>query len=184
MASDSRAGEHFVDGQFLVAAPTMPDGRFSESVILMLDHNDKGAFGLIVNKSLGQGPLGALLKGFELNVDEAAAQTDIRFYYGGPVDRGSMFVLHSTDYTGPKTRNIAGVAGMTMDLDVLQALAKGEGPAELLLVLGYAGWGPGQLEREMSRGDWITAPVDPELLFDDDLESKWQRVSDAVGVPL
>ena len=178
------AQEDTVAGRFLVAAPTMSDRRFSESVILMLNHDAEGAFGLIVNKALGEGPLEALLKGFKLDPAEGAAGGRIRFHYGGPVDRGSMFVLHSTDYKGPKTRVMDGIAAMTMEMDVLEAVARGEGPEKLLLVLGYSGWGPGQLEREMARGDWLVAPADPKLLFDGDLESKWRRVSDGVGVPL
>ncbi len=202
MADAAAADRQFTTGKFLVAGPDMRDSRFAESVVLMFDHDAGGAFGLIINKALGDGPLLPLLKGFEIEplaespepetggssaekLDGTATQAPtVRLYYGGPVDQGAIFIVHSPDYLGPATKVIVDVAVMTRDLAVLKDLARGKGPQHLLLVLGYAGWAAGQLDAELARGDWLVVPVDPAVLFGDDAKTMWRRLSDGVGVPL
>jgi putative transcriptional regulator len=172
----------FLAGQLLVATQKLGDPRFAETVIYMVDHDAKGAMGLIVNRAIGVGPLDKLLKGFGID-DEDAAGT-IRLHYGGPVDLGQGFILHSTDYEGPGTRVLNKGVAITTKLEVLKAIAKGEGPKRSLFALGYAGWGPGQLEGEIARDDWVTAPADQDLIFSDDLESTWDRAIKMAGVAL
>ena len=172
----------FLAGQLLVATQKLGDPRFAQTVIYMVDHDAKGAMGLIVNRAYGVGPLDKLLKGFGIE-DEDLAGT-IRLHYGGPVDTGHGFILHSTDFEGPGTRVVNKEVAITTKLEVLKAIAKGEGPKRSLFALGYAGWGPGQLEGEIARDDWVTAPADQNLIFSDDLESTWDRAIKMAGVAL
>ncbi len=172
----------FLAGQLLVATQKLGDPRFAHTVIYMVDHDAKGAMGLIVNRAYGVGPLDKLLKGFGIE-DEDLVGT-IRLHYGGPVDTGQGFVLHSADYEGPGTRVVNKEMAITTKLEVLKAIAKGEGPKRSLFALGYAGWGPGQLEGEIARDDWVTAPADQDLIFSDDLESTWDRAIKMAGVAL
>ena len=172
----------FLAGQLLVATQKLGDPRFAHTVIYMVNHDAKGAMGLIVNRAYGVGPLDKLLKGFGIE-DEGVAGT-IRLHYGGPVDTGIGFVLHSTDFEGPGTRVVNKEVAITTKLEVLKAIAKGEGPKHSLFALGYAGWGPGQLEGEIARDDWVTAPADQDLIFSDDLESTWDRAIKMAGVAL
>ncbi|WP_316978081.1 YqgE/AlgH family protein [Shumkonia mesophila] len=172
----------YVVGQLLVAAPTMPDPRFARTVIYMVDHTAEGAFGLVVNRPLGAGPLDKLIKGF--GIDPGQATGEVVLHYGGPVDSGGLFVLHSTDWKGPATPAALGPLAMTADTEVFRAIAEGGGPKRRLVLVGYAGWGPGQLEREMARKDWLTAPADPDLVFDDDVATKWERASALAGITL
>ena len=169
-------------GQFLVATERMGDPRFARSVILMVDHDARGAMGLIVNRVLGQGPLDNLLK--ELGVDAKATGRDIRMYYGGPVEPSRGFILHTSDYQGPGTMAVADGIALTVAADVLKALAEGRGPKRSLVILGYAGWAPRQLEGEIDRGDWVTGPLDAEVVFDDDVETKWRRATAHAGIEL
>jgi len=169
----------FLTGQLLVATPDTTDPRFAETVIYMITHRPDGASGLIVNKVLGRGPIAEFLKGF--NINTGAAEGTIRFHYGGPVEPQLGFILHTSDYDGPKTRVIDERVSLTTELHVLKAIAEGKGPRHSLLALGYSGWSGGQLEAEIARGDWLSAPADEKLIFDDDLDSKWKRASQKAG---
>ncbi len=172
----------YVAGQLLIAAPTMPDPRFARTVIYMVDHSAHGAFGLVINRPLGAGPLDKLIKGF--GIDPGQATGDVVMHYGGPVDSSGLFVLHSSDWKGPATPETSGPLAMTADTEVFKAIASGSGPKRRLIMVGYAGWGPGQLEQEMARKDWLTAPADPDLVFDDDIATKWERASAVAGITL
>lgn len=172
----------YVAGQLLIAAPTMPDPRFARTVIYMVDHSAHGAFGLVINRPLGAGPLDKLIKGFGIDPGQAAG--NVVLHYGGPVDSSGLFVLHSTDWQGPATPAPSGPLAMTADTEVFKAIADGNGPKRRLVMVGYAGWGPGQLEQEMARKDWLTAPADPDLVFDDAAATKWERASALAGFTL
>ncbi len=168
-------------GKFLVAMPGMGDPRFEKSVILVCAHSDEGAMGIIVNKPVGEVTFAGLLE--HLNIPRAPEGRDIAVHFGGPVERGRGFVLHSRDYRGgAATMRIQGGFGMTATLDVLEALARGEGPHRALLALGYSGWGPGQLEDEIARNDWLTADADAALVFADDDGGKWQGALKSMGI--
>lgn len=168
-------------GKFLVAMPGMGDPRFERSVILVCAHSDEGAMGIIVNKPVEEVTFAGLLE--HLNIPRAPEGRDIAVHFGGPVERGRGFVLHSRDYRGgAATMKIEGGFGMTATLDVLEALARGEGPHRALLALGYSGWGPGQLEGEIARNDWLTAEADAALVFAGDDGGKWQGALKSMGI--
>jgi putative transcriptional regulator len=168
-------------GKFLVAMPGLEDPRFDRSVILVCAHSDEGAMGIIVNKPVEELSFAGLLE--HLNIPRAPKGRDIAVHFGGPVERGRGFVLHSRDYRGgAATMKIEGGFGMTATLDVLEALARGEGPHRALLALGYSGWGPGQLEGEIARNDWLTAEADAALVFATDDGAKWQGALRSLGI--
>jgi putative transcriptional regulator len=169
-------------GQFLVASPKMPDPRFARTVIYMISHDGDGAMGLVINRGLGRGPLRTLLEGF--GVERAPTERTVTLHYGGPVEQARGFVLHSADYDGPSTRIVDGGVAVSVGIDVLKALANGGGPDRSIFLLGYAGWGPGQLEGELARNDWLTAPADDRLIFADDLDSVWEAAMRQAGTPL
>lgn len=183
-ASDGPPGaapSPYLRGQLLVAAPSMPDPRFAHAVIYMVKHDARGAFGLIVNKPLGSGPLAKLVQGFGLPPGEAAG--DVTLHFGGPVEADSLYVLHSADWRGQTTFG-DGPLAVTATPEVFQAIAAGKGPGRYLVIIGYAGWGPGQLEGEMARDDWLSAPADADFVFDKDAAGKWERISGKAGITL
>ncbi|MBC8339600.1 MAG: YqgE/AlgH family protein [Rhodospirillales bacterium] len=165
----------YLKGQLLVASPEIQDPRFMESVIYMVNHDQSGAFGLIINKSYGSGPLKEFLKGFD--VDVSGVEGTINLYFGGPVMPGAGFVLHTADYEGPGTNAVNKDFAVTTEKIIMQAIAEGRGPRNSLFAYGYSGWGPGQLENEIRRGDWLSAPADMDLVFDTDQKTKWKRAS-------
>ena len=167
-------------GKLLLAMPGLQDPRFEHAVILICAHSEDGAMGLIVNKIIPDLSFAKLLD----QLDIASPQgRDIRVHFGGPVERGRGFVLHSDDYIGgPSTQTLAAGFGMTATLDVLEALAHGRGPDRALLALGYSGWGSGQLEAEIARNDWLTADPEASLIFSDDDGTKWINALRAMGI--
>jgi putative transcriptional regulator len=169
-------------GQILIAMPGMADPRFDRSVVLICAHSEDGAMGLIVNKPLEDLSLSGLLE--HLKIPLGPRGRDIRVHFGGPVERGRGFVLHSADWRGPGdgTMAVPGGLEMTATIDILQALAHGNGPGQALLALGYSGWGPGQLEAEIARNDWLTAPVARDLLFDPEDRLKWSAALRGMGI--
>ena len=168
-------------GKLLVAMPGMGDPRFEHAVILVCAHSDDGAMGLIINKLMPDLSFAGLLE--HLNIPKAAQGRDIRVHFGGPVERGRGFVLHSADYAGgPATMQIEGGYSMTATLDVLEAMAQGAGPDQALLALGYSGWGPGQLEAEIARNDWLTADAAQSLIFSANNRGKWGDALRGIGV--
>jgi len=168
-----------LSGLVLVASEDMPDPRFQETVIYLVNHNENGAFGLIVNKPQGRGPLAALLD--ELGIELDGAYEDerptgsITLHYGGPVSPEKGFVLHSADYTVDSTLVLPGGFALTETAEVLRDIALAQGPRQSLLLFGYSGWGPSQLEGEIARGDWGIVDADPDLVLGTDHQSKWER---------
>ena len=168
-------------GKLLIAMPGMGDPRFAHTVILVCASSDERSMGLILNRPAHDVQFGALLE--QLGIPRAAAGRDIRVHFGGPVERGRGFVLHSCDYPGGQaTLQLEGGFAMTATLDVLEALAQGEGPATAILALGYAGWGPGQLEAEIARNDWLTADAPADLVFSTDDTGKWTAALRSMGI--
>ncbi len=160
-------------GKLLVARPGMPDGRFRQSVILLVKHSERGAFGLILNRVVEKLPLSVLYRNFGIKAHRDTSEVDI--HYGGPVSPDSGFVLHTMEYELDVLYELGeNVALSPVDV-VLHAIAQGRRPKKIIIMVGYAGWRAGQLEREMRRGDWYTAPADQDILFDDDHASKWNR---------
>ncbi len=165
--------ETTLTGQVLIAMPSMLDPRFSQSVIYMCAHTAEGAMGIVVNRPLVAPTFVDLLK--QLGVDPVPPARSIRLCQGGPVDNARGFVLHTSDWTGDGSLRVDDGMALTASLDILKAIAAGGGPSQGVLALGYAGWGPGQLDQEMQQNAWLSAPADPSLLFDDDHETKWRR---------
>lgn len=172
----------FMTGQLLVAMPQMRDARFTRTVIYLCAHTDDGAMGLIVNRLVGALTFPDLLS--QLGIDNAEHTEHIRIRSGGPVETGRGFVLHSTDYVDDATLQVGGEIGLTATLDILKDIAEGHGPRRSLLALGYAGWGPGQLDAEMQQNAWLNVPPDEDLVFDDNLNDKWERSIGKLGVNL
>jgi putative transcriptional regulator len=160
-------------GQFLVARDEIRDPRFHHVVIYMVYHDAAGAMGLVVNRPRTEAPLTPLLKRFGRDVEGVGGT--IRVHYGGPVEPGKGFVLHTSDWTIAESQTVRDGVTLTTDPAILEAIARGTGPRRALFALGYTGWGPGQLDGEITRGDWISVPADEELIFDDDARSKWER---------
>ena len=161
-----------LSGKVLIAMPGMGDPRFDRSVVVLCSHSPEGALGLIVNKPLPDLTFAALLD--QVGIARGPAMRSVPVLFGGPVEPGRGFVLHGDDWSaGAGTMPVPGGLAMTATQDVLTALARGEGPARALLALGYSGWGPGQLEQEILRNDWLTADIGPDLIFAADQGGKW-----------
>lgn len=170
-----------LSGKMLIAMPGMGDPRFDHSVIFMCAHSEDGAMGLIVNKPAKELSLKNLLK--QLGIAQSPGARDIRVHFGGPVENSRGFVLHSADYESRQaTLKVDGRFGMTATLDILEALAQGEGPARSILALGYSGWGPGQLEGEILQNGWLTCDATDDLLFSSDNAGKWETALRSLGV--
>ncbi|HEX5078650.1 MAG TPA: YqgE/AlgH family protein [Geminicoccaceae bacterium] len=170
-------------GQLLVATPELDDPNFSHAIVYMVQHDAGGAMGVVINRVLGRGPLGKLLEG--LGVEEGSnSQTEISVHYGGPVQLDRGVLLHSPDYRRDHPLVIDDLAAFSFSLDALLAMAHGDGPRHSLFALGYAGWAPNQLENEIARGSWFTIAPDEALLFDDDVDSKWERALARRGIDL
>ncbi len=167
-------------GKLLIAMPFLPDPRFSHTVIYVCGHDDQGAMGLIVNKGLPAVTFEELLA--QMEVDISDLQNQVPVHYGGPVDVGRGFVLHSSDYTSESTVLIENGFSMTATLDILRAMALNEGPQQTLLALGYVGWGSGQLEHEIQENGWLTIDANAELIFGTDLDNKWRQALATLGI--
>jgi putative transcriptional regulator len=185
-----RSGEPFSDfgipqyltGQLLIAMPTMADPRFARSVIYICFHSEKGAMGLVTNRLFNSISFPELLDQLQVKVGGPAA--DMRVHYGGPVDEGRGFVLHTTDFVRDQTMLVDDDVALTATVDILRAIAEGNGPSQSFLALGYAGWDAGQLENEVLANGWLHAPADPAILFDNDIDTKWERAITKLGGPL
>ncbi len=164
-------------GKVLVASEGMPDPGFQETVILLVDHDANGAFGLVVNKPSAIGPIAALLDQLGIEADEYGfdVQGSVTLHYGGPVDPDRGFVLHSADYEVDGTQQVSSGIALTFSSEVLVDIALGQGPRRSLIIFGYSGWGPSQLEGELARGDWTVTDADADLVLGTDHESKWRR---------
>jgi putative transcriptional regulator len=168
-------------GKLLVAMPGMGDPRFDHSVIFMCAHSEGGALGLIVNKPAKELSFGLLLD--QLGIPRTDRARDIRVHFGGPVEHVRGFVLHSGDYKGHEsTMQVDDRFGMTSTLDILHDLAQGKGPEQSILALGYAGWGPGQLEGEILANGWLTCEASEALVFTDPNGRKWENALKSMGI--
>ena len=183
-----RRGPGYLDGQLLIAMPIMTDRRFARSVIYLCAHSEEGAMGLIINHRASHISFTDLLQrlGIVPNGVEEGLGTEIldrQVHSGGPVETGRGFVLHSADYhANDSTLSIDDDVSLTATIDILKAIAAGQGPQQSILALGYAGWSAGQLESEIQANGWLHCPADMELIFDPDLENKYTRAMAKIGV--
>ena len=166
-------------GALLIASAALGDPRFHHSVVLLLRHDSKGAFGIVINNPLGERPLAGLLADTDpkdpKDPTDSTVEGTIRVFFGGPVELQRGFVIHGTDYRRPETLVVGDGLAMTASKEVLRDIGHHQGPAQYLFALGYAGWGAGQLEAEIARHDWFTAPADPDLVFDAQRGTLWDE---------
>ncbi|MCH2165202.1 MAG: YqgE/AlgH family protein [Marinovum sp.] len=182
MTTETLDGRADLTGHCLIAMPGMGDPRFAHSVVYLCAHSGEGSMGLIINKPTPEISLGHLLEQLELeHGPHQAAQT---VYFGGPVETGRGFVLHSNDYRSPvATLEVCNVLHLSTTLDVLEEIGGGNGPERFIVALGYAGWGPGQLEDEIAQNGWLTCPGTPELILGTPDNDKWEKALETIGVP-
>jgi putative transcriptional regulator len=180
-AAEGRVGS--LAGQLLVAMPQMGDPRFARSVIYLCTHSgEAGAMGLVINKLLGSLTLAELFQQLQIAGGDSAKRRPVHF--GGPVEPGRGFVLHTADYREDATLPVTGNIAVTATLDIMRAIGKGQGPRHSLFALGYAGWGPGQLDAEIQANGWLSVAADEAIVFDPDQDGKWQRALAKLGVDL
>jgi putative transcriptional regulator len=178
----------YLDGQFLLAMPGMTDQRFARSVVYICAHSSEGAMGLIINQPARKITFPDLLEQLELfKPDELIRLADpaenMQVLKGGPVETQRGFVLHSSDYpVEDTTMAIDSTVSLTATVDILRAIAHDAGPYQAVLALGYAGWSPGQLEREIQQNGWLSCEADADLVFGADLESKYARAMRKIGI--
>ncbi len=170
----SEVGDSWLAGQILIAMPGMEDPRFSRSVICVCAHSSEGAMGIVLNRSIENLTFDDLLK--QLDVTPQPPQRRIALHAGGPVEGGRGFVLHTGDWSSEGSLPVEGGYALTASVDILKAIASGGGPRAGILALGYAGWGPGQLEGEFTANAWLNVGADDGILFgEEDTDAKWRR---------
>jgi putative transcriptional regulator len=169
----------FLTGQFLLAMPGIGDLRFEKAVIAMCVHDENGALGIGLGRLVPRIGFHDLLK--QLDIDPGQAP-DAPIHQGGPVEPQRGFILHSSDWGGQESIDVAGRWTLSATLDILKAIAEGRGPTRWVAALGYAGWGPGQLEGEMGRHGWFVTPGDEQLLYAEDVDSRWGAAFRSAGV--
>ena len=174
--------KNILTNRLLVALPNMKDPRFSEAVIYIVRHDRQGAFGLVINRVLTTAPIEEVLAGFGL--EEKGAKGEIAIHYGGPVSPRQGFVLHSDDVVQENSTRVNNGMAITSDATIIRDISLGKGPRQFLLMVGYAGWAPGQLEGEVQDKAWFSIPADKEIIFSKQPEKKWQRAIDRRQIPL
>ena len=167
-------------GSLLLAMPQMKDDRFMRSVVYVCAHTSDGAMGLVINKIVESVNFPELLD--QLNIGTGTANKEIRVHFGGPVETGRGFVLHSADYVQDATLVINENFALTATVDILKSIASGEGPKKSILALGYAGWEPGQLDQEIQANGWLSLPADNDLVFETKPNSKWEKGMGKIGI--
>lgn len=181
MSTEESKETDYLDGKLLIAMPGMGDTRFERSVVFMCAHSHEGAMGLIVNKPMADLKSKDLLEQLDICLTPGSKSIDVHF--GGPVEHGRGFVLHSPEYAiDAATMNICDAYGMTATIDILKDLATGSGPEHCLLALGYAGWGPGQLEGEIQENGWLICDASDHLVFAGKKTDKWDAALTSMGV--
>ncbi|WP_404933414.1 MULTISPECIES: YqgE/AlgH family protein [unclassified Nitratireductor] len=184
--SEEMSGLPYLENHFLIAMPGMRDERFARAVIYLCAHSDEGAMGLIINQPQQLAfpdilvQLGILEESEAIRLPHEARNMPVR--NGGPVDRSRGFVLHTDDYVVESSMPVSDSICLTATVDMLRAISLGQGPRHALMALGYAGWGAGQLEMEIGENGWLTCPATPELLFEGDIDQKYDGVLASIGI--
>ncbi len=169
----------YLEGQILIAMPTMSDPRFKKTIILLCSHSAEGAMGIVLNKNLNILSFDDLLG--QLDITSVEGSEDRIIHFGGPVETERGFVLHSTDLIHETSIMVGDGIALTATLDMLQSMAEGNGPNDSFLALGYSGWGPGQLEQEIQDNGWLVVEADSNLVFRGELDDKWQAAINKLG---
>lgn len=173
-------GDSPLRGSLLVAMPMLRGDTFARSVIYMCTHSAAGAMGIVINQAVPEVTFKELLS--QLHLPHNEIKVDPVIHYGGPVEAGRGFVLHSTDFMREETIRLGKDIGITGTVDILRAISEGHGPRKSIFALGYAGWGPGQLEAEIQANSWLVVPADDDLLFSGGLSGKWEKALLKIGV--
>lgn len=179
-----RTPESTTDGlrnQFLIAMPSLQDGYFAQTVTYICEHTEEGAMGLVINQPLDL-TLEQMLR--QLDLELATDEGGQRIFRGGPVQPEHGFVLHPAGHEWNGTRNLDGDLALTTSRDILEAIARGEGPRQRLIALGYAGWGPGQLESEIAENSWLVAPAKHTILFSLPPNQRWSAAARLIGIDM
>ncbi len=185
MAKGNRSieGANFLEGKLLIALPGMSDPRFEKSVIFMCAHSAEGAMGLIINRPIEGLMLHDLVKNLDIRVTSNTPDSPVLF--GGPMETGRGFILHSGEYTSTNaTMPVTEEISLTATRDILKAIAEGQGPEQSVFMLGYAGWGPGQIEGEIRLNGWVHCDADSKIVFEVDMEAKWSAAMRKLGIDL
>jgi putative transcriptional regulator len=178
---EKKEDKSYLTGRLLLAMPAMGDPRFHKAVIYMCAHDENGAMGLVINHALPGIDLSQLIE--QLNIETGTSKTmDKPVMSGGPVETARGFVLHTTDFEQSDTIRIDEKFSVTGTIDALKAIANGDGPKKMLFILGYAGWGAGQLDQEIAQNAWLVADPDPDLIFKASPDEKWTKAVQKLGV--
>ena len=179
LAMGTTASSSSLRGHFLIAMPSLQDGFFSHAVTYLCEHSEEGAMGLVINQTIDLG-LHDLLR--QVDIDPIAGLPEQPVFRGGPVQPEHGFVLHSPGRNWVGTRSVGGGLALTTSRDILEHMASGRGPEQALVALGYAGWGPGQLESELAENAWLVAPVNPSIVFALAPGERWGAAAQIMGI--
>ena len=182
MEQTSKMENLFLAGKLIIAMPTMSDPRFKRSVVCICAHNEDGAIGIIINKIIESLSFSKIIKQLKLNKNMTKNDYKNHIYFGGPVETERGFILHSADYFSENSTSINSEISMTASTEILQALIDGNGPNKSIVALGYAGWGPGQLDTEIQSNAWLSVESDLELVFSAKTAEKWDMALEKIGV--
>ena len=182
MEQTSKMENPFLAGKLIIAMPTMSDPRFKRSVVCICAHNEDGAIGIIINKIIESLSFSKIIKQLKLNKNMTKNDYKNHIYFGGPVETERGFILHSADYSSENSTSINSEISMTASTEILQALIDGNGPNKSIVALGYAGWGPGQLDTEIQSNAWLSVESDLELVFSAKTAEKWDMALEKMGV--
>ena len=180
LRKDEPTSDCYFTGQLLIAMPGMRDEQFYKTVIYVCAHTEEGAMGLVLNQVIKGLSFPSLIE--QLGIDEAVSDSTVPIHFGGPVESGRGFVLHSNEYQRDATLEVDDSVSLTATIDVLKAIAGGRGPKQSLLALGYAGWAPGQLDDEIRANGWLQVPADMDLIFGDNQVNKWELSIAKIGI--
>ena len=172
-----------LQNMFLVAMPNMPDPRFKHSVTYICEHNETGAMGLVINQPTNL-TVGELLDQIDIENNKMASNSSVAVMSGGPVHTDRGFVLHSSKPGYSSSSTISSEIMITTSKDVLHELTGHEAPEKFLITLGYAGWDPGQLEKELVENTWLTVPADPNIIFNTPAHLRWQKAIESLGIDI
>ena len=182
MEQTSKMENLFLAGKLIIAMPTMSDPRFKRSVVCICAHNEDGAIGIIINKIIESLSFSKIIKQLKLKKNMIKNDYKDHIYFGGPVETERGFILHSADYSSENSTSINSEISMTASTEILQALIDGNGPNKSIVALGYAGWGPGQLDTEIQSNAWLSVESDLELVFSAKTAEKWDMALEKIGV--
>lgn len=175
-------GATYLNNQFIIAMPNLADPNFFHTVTYLCQHNEEGALGIVINRSAGM-KLGEIFKQMDIHVtSETAAETAV--FAGGPVQQDRGFVVHTSCGQWDATMAVSDSISLTTSRDVIEAIAVGEGPESYLIALGYAGWGEGQLEKEMLDNAWLSTPFGKQILFDMPINMRWAAAANQIGIDI